>query len=241
MKLSKIEVTYERTKQIQQYEPAKASVTIGYVSGDDEEPGAVDIAVALDVAKSQVTAALGLKTFTSGNITAQTIVERVKNGAAASSVQEVIAEAVNTSAHPTEERPIRDRIEASREAKKRGRPVGAKGATKDPAAMEDVGETSQPATSQTVAASTTDPAAMEDEHPIAEPKSAITYTAQDLSKAVNNKMAELVKAKQPDAQKRIMGYVNSYKPKDMAMTYAQVMAQVPEDKRADFINGLKDI
>ena len=271
MRLTKLEVTFERTKQIQQYEPAKASVTLGFTVEDDEVDRGSGYEVAGDAlarAKLAVAEALGLKTPNSGSeLIAKNMLaaykpeaEAVRDGlnvpnpSAANSLA-ATAEAVKTEVNPTAGLKIApipmDTVPTAAESapfspntepKKRGRPKK----NSDPASMEDDTNAAQSGTSaMTILTSqVTDPAAMFEE--IVAPIEALgnypTYTVADLNKAVQQKMTEMSKAKVPDAGKKIMEYLASWKPDpNVIMTGNQIQQSVPEDKRVEFIEKLKTV
>lgn len=255
MKLSKIEVTFERTKQVQQYEPAKASVTIGYVSEEGEVAIRTEHEVGelLEAAKRKVYAVLGLKyesTFTREPVIAEALGLRTPGLAAPHSSQNAsgTAEAAKTEANPTQDAapteanvtPIANSPGVT-EPKKRGRPAGSKNKA-DPAAMEDTAASDVATVIQTVVAS--DPAAMIDEvqdNGCPNDPDPITYTAADLARAISNRVTKMVQAKIANPSDKIKAYIETWRPPGVTGPVSAIYQHVPEDKRAEFLAKLENV
>lgn len=253
MKLSKIEVTFERTKQVQQYEPAKASVTIGYVAEEDEVAIRTEHEVGelLEAAKRKVYTVLGLKY--ESTFTREPVLGLKTSGLAAPhSPQSAsgVMEAVKTEANPTS---VADHTVAAAtqnvsspsvtEPKKRGRPKGSKNV--DPAAMEDAEVV--PFVQIASTGVSTDPAAMDIEMLTPEvmitplPDTSIKYTAADLARAISNRVTKMVQAKIANPSDKIKAYIETWRPPGVIGPVSAIYQHVPEDKRSEFLTKLEEV
>lgn len=260
MKLSNITVSFKRTKQVQQFEPASAEVSLTYVSEDDEIVHGSAISTAMATAKLQVAEALGLKTVgpqienAPGRIVVNPKIGENQADFDKRVYEHVKVEAVKTEANPTKSLSIASVVAVGvpateenvvAEPKKRGRPKGSKNV--DPAAMEDVVEIAVATTvAPPIASLPSDPAAMED---VSIPPtqtgtptgSTVSYTAADLARAINARMTKMVQAKIVNPSDKIKAYIETWRPAGVTGPVSAIYQHVPKDKRAEFVAKLEEV
>lgn len=271
MKLSKIEVTFERTKQVQQYEPAKASVTIGYVAEEDEVAIRTEHEVGelLEAAKRKVYAVLGLKyesTFTREPVLAEALGlktpgERIIQGAKealeiAKVTQGLAAPHSPQSASGTVEA-VKTEVNPTQGAAPTGANVtpiaNSPGVTEPKKRGRPKGSTNKvdpaamedgPNTTVEAVTGLVDPAAMIDEaqdNGCPNDPDPITYTAADLARAISNRVIKMVQAKIASPSDKIKAYIETWRPVGVIGPVSAIYQHVPEDKRAEFLAKLEEV